>query len=313
MFFTPSRLNIMKYISILILLFSLIALTGCKKDKEASAAQEGIIFNPVKPYQEALPGSIITFKIRVKAPEPVTSFGIRFLLPGATEFVSLPQYPDVSETSGYTKDYVDFEYTLPPSSVAINADVKFKFIATTASKTYDAEYTVKMKSSGAQQARLYGPANYSYYRFGAMDLINLYGVRQDAAATTKDIIAYTINFPYEGVQYPLIVGFTSGNGTKFKAAVVADFNLAPSAYAARYAAINNTLEYSSATVASVTGPGTVLIAPNQYYLAKINRGGVFSYAAIWVKKIPAAVLTVTEGQTPVQQPGSETLEMEIRK
>lgn len=306
----------MRYISILIFLCSLSWLTACKKDSKAPAAEQGILFSPIKPYQEALPGSIINFEVRVNASEKVTGFGVRFLFPGATDYVALPQYPDVTQTSAYTSGGVTFEYALPPSAVVVNSDMKFKFIATTATKTYEAEYTVRMKNVGGQAARLYGPENYSYYKFGAIDLINFAGVAQDEPSLTKDIVSFTANFPYEGVEYPLIIGFTSANGTKFRTAAAADYTtLAPAQYATRYNALGAANEYSTLGVApTVAAPGINVLAANQYYIAKINRDGVFSYAVIWVRKIPAANLKTSGNfSVPVQLPGAETLDMEIKK
>ncbi len=49
-----------------------------------------------------------------------------------------------------------------------------------------------------------------------------------------------------------------------------------------------------------------------YYLAKINRNGVFSYAGIMVKKIPVAGLLVSV-DVPVQVPGGEVLDIEIKR
>ena len=313
-FYSTKTFDIMKYLSVLIFLCSLTSLIGCKDDKDVAPAQEGIIFSPIKPYQEALPGSIINFDVRVKAPEPVVKFGVRFLFPGASDYVALPQYPDVTDTFAYTNGYINFEYALPPSTAITNTDMKFKFIASTVNKTYETEYTVRMKNVGGQAARLYGPENYSYYKFGAIDLINIAGVPQDAPSLTKDIVSYNLDFPYEGKNYPVIIGFTSENGTKFRLGAAADYALAPSQFAARYNALGAAVEYSIVGVPpTIASPGTNVLVANQYYIAKINRNGVFSYAMIWIRKIPSATLRITGPKGPMQLPGSETLDIEIKK
>ncbi len=301
----------MRYISVLILVCGLTWLSGCKKEEEV-AAPEGIIFSPIKPYQEAKPGTIINFKVRVRAPEPVTSFGVRFMFPNTTEYVSLPQYPDLTQTAEFTGQNGLFEYALPASAVAINADMKFKFIATTASKSYESEYTVRLKTTGAQNVRLYGPTNYSYTRFGALDLLNIAGVPQSAPVLTMDLTSLILSFPYLNRNYDLIVGFSSANGTKFKLVAAADYNLAPAQYAAKYAATAATSEFNSVSVVSAVGSLTQgLLTASTYYIAKVNRNGVFSYVGIAVKKIPAAVLQLSD--IPVQQPGAETLDLEIKR
>lgn len=299
--------------SVLLLVFgSLTWLSGCKKDAKP-IVPEGIIYSPIKPYQEALPGSIINFKVRVRSAETVTSFGVRFKFPDATDYVSLPQYPDLTQTAEFTGENGVFEYALPAASVSINADMKFKFVAATANKTYESEYTVRMKTTGGQAVRLYGPIGYAYTKFGAIDLLNAAGIAQAAPDLTRDVTSLILNFPYLGKNYELITGFTSANGTKFKLSSLADYNLAPAQYAARYAAIAVANEFNSL---AVTGADETLrrgnLLGNTYYIAKVNRNNVFSYVGIAVRKIPAATL-LTSGPVPVQLPGNEVLDLEIKK
>lgn len=305
----------MRYILVLILLCGLTWLSGCRKDVDGDVVipvPEGVSFSPVKPYQEALPGSIISFQVRVKSPDPVTSFGVRFKFPGSNDFVSLPQYPDVTETSEFTSGKGEFEYALPPSAIAIDADMKFKFIGTTANKTYEAEYTVKMKSSGLQAVRLYRPSN-SIFKFSAFDLLNTAGVLESGPDLIKDIDTYIIYQSYRGQDYPLTAGFSSANGTLFKLADAGKYNANPSTYAAAYNSIISTNEFSTLSVeADLLGPGMGLLKPNTYYIAKVNRANVFSYVGIRVVNIPTANL-ITSTPIPMQSPDNDKVDLEIKK
>jgi hypothetical protein len=87
------------YFALLVLVcFSACTLTGCdSKDEELAPAQDGIILSPTSDYQEAYPGALINFDYKVKSTEPVTSFKVQFMLPGATVFSDLPQYPEITQ------------------------------------------------------------------------------------------------------------------------------------------------------------------------------------------------------------------------
>src|SRR5690606_3831234 len=108
----------------------------------------GIIFSPLSQYQEAYPGQIVTFKFRAGAPEPVTGFKLRFKLPGSEEYVALPQYPDLTQDAHTFAGFQTFEYSMPPSATDIDAEVRIRFTATTASKDYEEEYVIRMLSNG---------------------------------------------------------------------------------------------------------------------------------------------------------------------
>lgn len=305
----------MRYILVLILLCGLTWVSGCRKSVEGDVTispPEGISYSPVKPYQEALPGSIITFQVRVKSPEPVTSFGVRFKFPGSNDYVSLPQYPDVTETSEFTAGNGEFEYALPPSAVVIDADMKFKFIGTTASRTYEGEYTVKMKSLGLQAVRLYRPSN-SIFKFAAFDLLNTAGVAVSGPATTKDLVTYISYQSYRGQDYPLTTGFSSQNNTLFKLADAAKYTANPSTYAAAFNSIAVANQFTTLSVnADVLVPGMGLLRPNSYYIARVNRNNVFSYVGIRVVNVPISNL-ITSTPVPAQSPGNDKVDLEIKK
>jgi len=301
----------MKYLSYLLLLCGFCFFSGCKKDPVAASAQ-GIEFNPIKPYQEALPGAVVNFKVRIKSSEPVTSFGIRFKFPNTTDYIALPAYPDLSQPAEFTPGFGIFEYALPPAATATTTEMKFKFIATTASKSYESEYTVKMIGTGERRLRLYNPEAASYFKFSALDLLGSTGVAGEAAAT-KDLLAttFTVTNNITNQRFKMLNGFTSGNGTKFKLATLAQYNAAAQ-YATAYASIAAANEFNGAsTLGAVPGTGTGLLVAGTYYIAKINRSGTFSYAGISLKKIPSATSATTTASSIDLT--NEFLEAEIKK
>lgn len=305
----------MKNIKLIIvfIFFGAISQPGCKKDKKDAEKPSGILFSPVKPYQEALPGAIINFQVAVRVPAVVTSLGIRFLYPGTSSYIELPQYPDRNVSAGLTKAYQDFEFALPPATTAINNELKIKFIASTAERTYEANYTVRMKTTGLQALRLYNPSAATYYKFPGLNLLNSSGVPVQAPALTKDLIAETINIAYGGNDYPVIAGFKSGNDTRFRLATAAQYNAAPP-YQNAYNSIAVANEFSILTV-SPPAPlpaGTGVLSSGSYYIARVNRNGVFNYVAIRITKIPSATLS-TSGPVPVQLPGNDVLDIEIKR
>jgi hypothetical protein len=271
-------------------------LPGCDNydDNMAMVPEDGIIFNPTTPYQEALPGAVISFKYRVKSSEPVISFGIRFKLPGSEEFVALPEYADVKDTATeFTHKFKTFEYSLPPSSVAIDTVVRFKFIAVTAHETYEKEYAVRLLSKGFKSIRLYSPVLESYTQFYALDLLKGCGVPALFPADTKDFMATTgqVIYPVDSTRYTVMKGWICANGTKFKEVTLANYNSLPSQYATIYnsiAAVNELTQVNGFTTIASAGVG--LIAINKYYIVKVNRDNVYSYVGLTIKKIPSFVV-----------------------
>ncbi|MET1057824.1 MAG: hypothetical protein ABWY16_21095 [Pedobacter sp.] len=302
----------MKYLSYIVLLWGSCCFTACKKDEVAISAK-GIEFNPIRAYQEALPGSIATFKVRVKTTEPVTRFGLRFKFPNTTDYVALPAYPDLSQPAEFTPGFGVFEYALPPAAAATTAEMKFKFTASTASQSYESEYTVKMVSLGERRARLYNPGAASFFKFSGLDLLSSTGVPAAAPDATKDLLAatFTVTNNITNQRFTVLSGFTSGNGTKFKLATLAQYN-AVAQYAAAYASIAAANEFNGAsTLGGVPATGTGLLVAGTFYIAKINRGGVFSYAGISLKKIPSATSAATTASSIDMN--NEFLEAEIKK
>jgi hypothetical protein len=305
----------MRYISVLMLLLSLACFSGCEKKAVGDVtipSPEGIVFSPVKPYQEALPGAIVAFKVHVNAPLPVISVGVRFMFPGTNDYVALPQYPDMTETSLFTTGDGEFEYALPPSAVAVDADMKFKFIGVTANKTYEKEYTVRMKSIGLQAVRLYKPSG-SVFKFSAFDLLGSAGVAQSAPVLTKDLVSYITTITYQGQDYSLTTGFYSENGTTFKFASAAQYNAAATTYLSAYNSIAAANEFTTLSVkADVLIPGVGALKPATYYIARVNRNGAFSYVGIKVIKVPVASLDTSESE-PIQSPENDVVDLEIKK
>jgi hypothetical protein len=303
------------FLSLLILLgFSVISLTGCGPKDDTPEPVEGLRFSPMTPYQEVYPGQIVTFKFMVKAPEPVTSFGIRFKLPGSPDYVALPEYPDITTTAEiYTSGFRNFEYSLPASGVPANAEYKFKFVAATASKAYEKEYTVKMLGTGLQQVRIYNPEALTFFTHSALDLVAGKGVSASSANQDLVALAPTITYPLRGLSFQALTGWTSGNGTKFKEITAAEYNtLLPGAYATRYNAITNEYTGASTIVSASANNGYALLALNKAYIAKVARGSGFVYVALTVKKAPLITFN-TKGATPTVDLENEYLDLEIKK
>jgi len=305
-------MQVMKFLSFIILMTVACGFAACKKDPVVVNIQ-GIEFNPVKAYQEALPGAIVSFKVRVKADTPVTQFGIRFKFPGSADYIALPAYADLSEPSEFTPAFGVFEFALPPSATAVSADMKFRFSAASATEAYEKEYTVRLVGTGERRARLYSPAAAAYFKFSALDLLGSTGVPATLPMATQDLVASTATVinNLTNQRFTVLTGFSSGNGTKFKLATLAQYN-APAQYVTAYNAISAANEFSGvSTLGPVPATGTGNLVAGTYYIAKINRGGSFSYAGISLKKIPS----VTSGSTTASSIdlANEYLEAEIKK
>lgn len=290
-------------------------LWGCKSKDDAPPPAEGIVFSPATPYQEALPGTVVGFKFRVAAPAALTSFGVRFKLPGATDFIALPQYPDQKTNANDYTAFSNFEYALPPSATEINADVQIKFVAATASRNYEKDYTVKMKKSGLQILKLYSTPAATLFNFSAIDLVAGTGVLKDAAADTKDLIGVTEakKFPLEDVTFNVLKGWESANGARFKVVTAANYAAAPSTYGTIYNGIAATSELKGVSTL-VYGPieGIGLLAVGQFYIAKVMRNGTPQYIGLSVKRAPATT-TSTAGSITSLDLANEYLQLEIKK
>lgn len=295
-----------------IFLLACIGLSGCGSKNNDPAPQLGIIFNPVTAAQESYPGQIVSFRFKAgtAAADPVTGFQIRFKMPGSTDFVALPEYPDVtSNAQKIFGAYQTFEYGLPGSPIAVNTSMQIKFIATTAMHSYESIYTVKILNIGLQRARLWSPALTTYFRLGTIDLLRAVATPATVLRYNPDMIPTTTTLKnlVTGQTATALTGWTSGNGTTFKLATVANYNSAAAQYATIYAGISASAELSSVT----TLTGTTFLAANQYYIAKVNRNNVFSYVGILVRKSPtltALALSATNAVDPLQ----EYLEVEIK-
>lgn len=303
----------MRYCLILILICSgLGCLTGCKKyPQHITPPVSGVIFSPTTPYQEMLPGNVVAFKFKTVTASPVTNFGIRFLFPGTTAYVALPEYPDLtSPPAALISQLQTFEYALPGSTTAVNDTILFKFTATTATTSYTKTYAVRMLSIGLQRARLWSVAASTNFRFSSIDLLRAVAVPLTLSTPlTQDLIPATtpVLNTITGAKVDAITGFTSGNGTTFKLTTAANYNLAATQYAAVYAAIPVANELPA--VNSITS--TIPLAAAQYYIAKVNRNNVLTYVGILIKKSPtvtAANLAATIAVDPTQ----EYIEMEIK-
>jgi hypothetical protein len=294
-----------------ILLLSGICLSSCGSKNNDPAPQLGVILNPVRHYQESYPGQIVSFKVKVNTAsgDPLTTFQMRFKMPGATDFVALPEYPDVTQNAqALFGAYQTFEYAVPGSAVVANTSIMIKFIAKTAIQSYEGVDTVKILNIGLQRARLWSPALTTYFKLSTIDLPRAVAVPASIVPYNPDMIPVTtiLKNPVNGQTSVGLIGWTSGNGTKFKPATAANYNGAVSQYATIYAGIAAANELSS-----VTTLGTPTLAANLYYIAKVNRNNVFSYVGILVKKSPtitALALSSTISVDPLQ----EYLEIEIK-
>lgn len=273
------------------------------------------MFSPVNAYQEAYPGALVSFKFRVAAPQPLTSFGIRFKLPGETEFKALPQYPDQTGNANNFSEFNMFEYALPPSATDLDADVQVKFVAATAAKEYEQTYTVRLKKSGLQNFKLYSEEAATLFNFPALDLADVQGVQQEAAVATKDLmgISVTRTFPLEGVSFKVLHGFHSGNDTRFKLVNAANYNGDVANYATIYSGIAADKELTGAsTILSNPLEGIGALAVNQFYIAKVMRNSTAQYVGLSIKRAPAITSTNAGGTTSVNL-ANEFLQLEIKK
>lgn len=305
----------MKYISILIGIATLGLSAGCKKDNYNMPVPtaSGIAVSPIATYQELLPGAMLNFSLGIWSPDSVTTFGVRFMFPGTSAYVSLPEYPDTTKAPEFAGAWGTFEYAMPPSVAAVDTTMKFKVLAGTKNNSYEKEYVVRMRSLGNQRLRLYSPTASGYFKFTALDLLKSTGVPTSFPSLTTDITVATISatYPVSGQTVNVIVGWNSGNGTKFKVITAAQYLAAPSTYAAVYVPATTSNEFTGvSSLGAKTGISALLI--NNYYMAKVNRNGVFSYVAMNVKVSPLTIST-NIGSTTVFNLVKEYLEIEIRK
>lgn len=290
------------YFSILIIAaFTFAFLQGCKNNEDLAPAAEGIIFSPLADYKEAYPGSMVSFQYKVKSSEPVIHVKLQFQLMESAGFTDLKEYPELSgDSAAATATFQNFEFYLPPSSEKIKKEIKFKFIATTSSKTFERIYTVKMVDAGQQVLRLYNPLAATYFRSQSLDLLNGRIVPDYFAADTKDMVSAmgTTTIVGNGAVFSTLVGFMSGNGTRFKLKTKAIFD-DPTKYAANYVAGE-----------VLTGASKVTLKINTYYLAEVIRPSGHSYVGIWIKKLPSAGYILA---TKSQDLKNEYLEIQINK
>lgn len=290
-------------------------MAGCNSKDEAPAPAEGIIFSPKTDHQEAYPGQIVTFKFRAGASQAITGFNLRFKLPGTQEYVALPAYPDLTQNANDFAAFQTFEYPLPPSATDVDTEMRFRFSATTAGKSYEQDYVVKMLSHGWQIFKLYSPDATSYFNFAALDLVNSSGVTADAPALTKDLAGITAetNFPLQEVSFNVLKGWVSLNDTRFKLVTTANYALEPTEYGAIYDAIAPELELSGVTTnVGDVAPGTGILAGNQCYIAKVNREGEIHYVGMQVKRAPSTTIN-SGGITPTLDLTNEYIQLEIKK
>lgn len=298
-----------------IYLLILACMAGCNRKDDAPAPAEGIIFSPLAQYQEAYPGQIITFKFRAATTEPITGFHLRFKLPGSETYVALPEYPDVQQDAGAFAGFQSFEYSLPPSATDTDAEIRIKFTATTASRSYEEEYVVKMLSHGLQNIKVYSPEAATYFNFSALDLVNGNGVTGDAPATSQDLVGVTTEsyFPLQDATFSVLNGWTSGNSTRFKLTTAAKYSQEPSTYEATYTAIAPAQELTGAMMTgSQPGSGIGILSPNQYYIAKAERDGATHYIGLAVKRVAAPVINMVSN-APVLDLANEYIQLEIKK
>jgi hypothetical protein len=259
-------------------------------DKDATlVAEEGVVFSPAKAYQEAYPGAVLNFKMRVQAPGTLNKFSVRFKLPGSADYVALPQYPDLEGAdAAWFNTFQNVEYTLPGSTDSIDKEMRFKFVAGTAAKTYEKEYTVRLVAAGRQNLRLYNPAVRTYFNFDALDILGGRGVSAGDQTIAKDIIATTaeVKVPLNNTSFQAIKGWQGVNGTTFKVVTAANYNDLVSKYETIYKAIaaGSELTGVSGLLTVNTGGVGALSTNSPYYIAKITRNSVVKYVGLAVKK-----------------------------
>ncbi len=290
----------MKPFPVLLLLLSVALLlwSGCAQKENAPQPAEGIVLSPIATYREAYPGNLVSVKLKVNAAGSVDRFGVRFQLPGAADFVALPEYPDITQSAGvFASAFVEFQYTLP-ADAAPGSEIKFKFIATAAGQVHEKVYTVKMLGPPSLVARLYNPEAAAYFSFSAFNVPEGKSVPASFSEQTKDIVATTqpgVN-RLTGERMSVLAGWTSANGTKFILSDARTFNLTPDKYEAEYT------RNSAREVSAVSMP-----AADQYYLARIQRNTEVNYAAIRVTGAPRRIFDSATGTT------TEYMELVIKK
>lgn len=291
--------------------------TACNDKDNTVMAEEGIVFSPATAYQEAYPGSIINFKVRVRTHETITRFGLRFQLPGSSAFVALPEYPDQEgDAAASFSGFREVEYALPASTDTIDTSLRLQFVAATATNIFEKEFVIRLKSAGRQQLRLYNPAWSNYFRFDALDLRAGKGVDagdqqviQDLAATTTEI-----KVPVSNTSFQAIRGWEGMNGATFKVVTAASYNDSVHKYPAIYKAIAAASELNgvSSMLTATTNKIGALTTNNPYYIAKVKRDAAEYYIGIMVKKYPPVNAGNSSAAT---QPDSlnEYIQLEIKQ
>jgi hypothetical protein len=291
--------------------------SACNDDKETGAVDEGIIFSPLAAYQEAYPGQIISFKLKVRGAGPVTSFAVRIKMPDGNEFAALPAYPDLEgEAAGFIADFRSFEYPLPASTDSIDQSVQFRFMATAGSKNYQADYTVRMRAAGLKNLRLYHPQFASYFNFNALDLVQERGVAADGPPETRDLVAVTgtVTNGLLNKQFEVLEGWQSANGTVFKQVTQATYDLPAVSYPGIFDSLPAAAELSGVSSlltvpAGSTGP---LAANAPYFIAKVSRGDAVHYIGLMVRKAPPVNFS-NAGSLTALDSLNEYIQIEIRK
>lgn len=301
----------MKQLLHILLLATLMA--ACNDKEEGMIREDGIELSPVAGYSEAFPGSIISFKLKVRSSEPVTQFGIRFKKPGSADFIALPEYPDLTgDQARAFSDFNTFEYALPASKDTIREPMQIRFVAASGGASFQKDYTVTLVSAGRQVLRMYNPAQRSYFQFSALDIVNGKGV--DAALAQMIPVTTDITVPITGNSFKAIVGWEGANSTVFKPINATQFNDSTHKYPAIYNAIAAASELkgvSSLLTANTAGMGA-LTANNLYYLMKTTQNGTEQYAALNVKKFPL-VNASNIGSTTTLDSLNDYLQFEIKQ
>ncbi|MBC7923380.1 MAG: hypothetical protein H7Z75_20065 [Ferruginibacter sp.] len=256
----------------LALLAGLSVVTSCSTDPETIAPVGSISFDPSTTASTEAPGATVNFKVNVSSPENLDNIQIRFLLPGATSYVSQSEYADKDDDFlSNTSDNFDFTYDVP-GTTPTGSVIKIKFIVVdkkSATADLEKEYTVTVQGSiSYSEKKLYNPAapNGS---FGAYDLVTDKGKSTSEAEADKDLINTTV----AGTGgFPFVKGWKASNGTLFvKAASSTFYDTASQATMAT--------TYAAGSEASTVSGVTV----NDVYVAKLRGGN--NYVAIKVTQI----------------------------
>lgn len=275
----------MKQLLRVLILATLMA--ACNDKEDAVIRENGIELSPAASKMEAYPGTIISFKLKVRSSEPVTEFGIRVRKPFTTEFVALPEYPDLTgDEARAFSEFKTFEYALPASKDTIREDMQIRFVASSGNTTYQKDYTVTLVSAGRQVLRLYNPALRSYFNFSALDIVNGKGTEPEVAQMVP--VTTDITVPITGNTFKAIVGWQGANSTTFKVITASNYNDSVHKYPTIYNAIAVASELkgvSSLLTANANGMGA-LNTNNAYYMMKTMQHGVEQYAALNIKKYP---------------------------